>query len=124
MIVNLDHIQLAHPAGAEDAMRGFYCGLLGMVEIAKPDALQGRGGFWAVAGSTQVHFGVDPQFTPAAKAHPAFIVADLALLAKRLTAAGAAVRWDTSLSDVRRFFTDDPVGNRVELMATPDQNAA
>ena len=117
MLKSLDHIQLALPSGAVDRVRAFYCDVLGMVEIPKPTPLQGRGGFWAVAGTLQVHFGVDPAFTPATKAHPAFIVDDLDALAKRLIAAGHPVRWDMSLPDVKRFFTDDPVGNRIELMA-------
>ena len=116
MITGLDHIQLALPQGTEDAMRGFYCDLLGMQEVAKPAALQGRGGFWAQAGAVQVHFGVDPGFHPATKAHPAFVVADLSGLAGLITDAGFDVKWDTSLPDIRRFFTSDPVGNRVELI--------
>ena len=118
MIKGLDHIQLALPAGAEDKMRVFYCDLLGMAEMEKPDALQGRGGFWTIAGTMQIHFGVDPDFRAAGKAHPAFRAADLDLLAKELEAAGYSVDWDTSLPHIRRFFTADPVGNRVELIAS------
>jgi catechol 2,3-dioxygenase-like lactoylglutathione lyase family enzyme len=117
MVTGLDHLQLALPAGREDVMRGFYCDLLGLTEVAKPVPLQGRGGFWAVAGAAQVHFGVDPDFHPATKAHPAFRVADLDALAARLRAAGHRVDWDDKLPDVTRFFTFDPVGNRVELIA-------
>ena len=117
MIEGLDHIQLALPAGAETAMKAFYCEFLGMPEIAKPVALHGRGGFWAMAGSMQVHFGIDPAFTPATKAHPAFIVRDLDGLAHQLSQADHPVAWDISLPDTRRFFVADPVGNRVELMA-------
>lgn len=117
MITSLDHIQLALPAGAEDKMRAFYCDLLGMPEIEKPAPLQGRGGFWVMAGAMQVHFGVDPDFKAAGKAHPAFRVTDLDALAQDLDKAGHIVKWDTSLPDIRRFFTADPVGNRVELIA-------
>lgn len=119
MITGLDHIQLAHPKGAEDAMRGFYCDLLGLTEVPKPAPLQGRGGFWATAGRLQVHFGVDPDFHPAGKAHPAFTVDDLDALAARLGEAGQTITWDTKLPEVRRFFVNDPVGNRVEIMAGP-----
>lgn len=97
-------------------MRGFYCGILGMIEVEKPPQLQGRGGFWATATGLQVHFGVDPDFHPATKAHPAFIVADLNTLANRIENTDRKVIWDTALPDVRRFFTNDPVGNRIELM--------
>jgi extradiol dioxygenase family protein len=117
MIRSLDHIQLALPAGAEDALRAFYCDLLGMTEIPKPTPLQGRGGFWATAGTLQVHFGVDPDFHPATKAHPAFTISDLEMLASRLNQAGHKITWDQALPDVKRFFTHDPVGNRIECIA-------
>lgn len=100
-------------------MRGFYCGLLGMTEIAKPPPLAGRGGFWAQVAGMQVHFGIDPDFHPAMKAHPAFLVADLAALAQHLEQAGVTIMWDRSLPDVARFFVSDPVGNRIEFMAQP-----
>ncbi len=116
MIIALDHIQLAIPKGAEDIARPFYA-LLGMTEIPKPAPLQGRGGFWMQAGAVQVHFGVDPNFAPATKAHPAFVIDDLDTLAQRLGDAGYRVTWDTALADVRRFFSTDPVGNRIELIA-------
>ncbi len=117
MIEALDHVQLAMPAGAEDQMRRFYCAIFGMPEIPKPASLQGRGGFWAMAGDMQVHFGIDADFIPATKAHPAFVITALSTLAERLQDHGHVVRWDTSLPDVKRFFTDDPVGNRVECIA-------
>ena len=117
MLKSLDHIQLALPAGAEDQLRDFYCGLLGMVEIPKPAPLQGRGGFWATVGALQVHFGVDPVFVPATKAHPAFVVDDLDALAVKLAKAGHSFAWDTALPEIKRGFVTDPVGNRIELIA-------
>lgn len=116
MILGLDHLQLAMPAGAEDRLRAFYILQLGLAETPKPAALQARGGFWAKAGAMQVHFGIDPDFKPAKKAHPAFTVEDIATLAQRLHDAGYDVDWDRSLPGVKRFFTHDPVGNRVELI--------
>ncbi|MFG5381404.1 glyoxalase [Yoonia sp. R2-816] len=117
LIKALDHIQLAMPAGAEDQMRAFYCDLLDMREIPKPAPLQGRGGFWANAGPIEVHFGVDPDFKPATKAHPAFVISDLDGLATRLSDAPHPVTWDHSLPSVKRFFSADPVGNRIEFIA-------
>ncbi|PUB18441.1 VOC family protein [Yoonia sediminilitoris] len=119
MIKALDHIQLALPAGSEDDLRAFYCDALGMVEIPKPAPLRGRGGFWANAGELQVHFGVDLDFHPATKAHLAFAVADIDALARDLADKGYPVTWDTALPDVRRFFCNDPVGNRMEFIAAP-----
>ena len=116
MITALDHIQLALPKDAEDLLRPFYV-LLGFTEVPKPIQLQGRGGFWMAAGQVEVHFGVDPNFTPATKAHPAFVVDDIDALADALTKAGHTVTWDTALPEVKRFFSADPVGNRIELIA-------
>jgi catechol 2,3-dioxygenase-like lactoylglutathione lyase family enzyme len=109
----LDHVQVAAPPGCEDAARAFYGDLLGLVEVEKPEPLRGRGGVWF----EHVHVGVEPDFAPARKAHPALLVADLDGLAERLRAAGAQVRWDDTLPGVRRFYTADPWGNRVELLA-------
>ncbi len=117
MIVNLDHLQLALPKGAEDRMRAFYIGFLGCCEVPKPAALAGRGGFWVTARTLQLHFGIDPNFVPATKAHPAFVVDDLDELAALLVQQGHEVNWDTKMPEVRRFFTSDPVGNRIELIA-------
>ena len=98
-------------------------GVLGMVEKEKPAPLKGRGGFWAQAGALECHFGVDPDFQPAKKAHPAFVVGDIDALAKTLDTVGCVAHWDTALPEVTRFFTFDPVGNRVELIAQAAERA-
>jgi hypothetical protein len=116
-VLALDHIQIAMPPGGEDAARAFYGGLLGLPEVPKPMPLAARGGCWFARGAVQVHLGVEAEFRPAAKAHPAFRIADLDGLAHILAAAGHRVDWDGELPDVRRFSTDDPFGNRIELIA-------
>jgi catechol 2,3-dioxygenase-like lactoylglutathione lyase family enzyme len=112
----LDHVQVAIPAGGEDAARRFYTGLLGLAEISKPESLRSTGGVWFEPG---VHLGVDADFSPATKAHPGLSVGDLDALADRLSAAGADVEWDERLPGVRRFYTHDPFGNRIELLEAP-----
>lgn len=116
MIISLDHLQLAIPRGSEDKTRLFYA-LLGFAEVPKPEALTGRGGFWATNGQINLHFGIDPIFAPATKAHPAFITTDIDALVRALEAAGHSISWDTKLTDTRRCFVSDPVGNRIELIA-------
>ncbi|MEO7262196.1 MAG: VOC family protein [Jatrophihabitantaceae bacterium] len=116
MILGLDHVQVAIPAGGESAARAFYGSLLGMTEVAKPAALAVRGGCWFSAGSAVLHLGVEEPFSPARKAHPAFGVAELEVLADRLAAAGHdCVRADGEIPGVRRFHTFDPFGNRIEF---------
>jgi len=116
----LDHVQVAAPVGCEDDARRFYGDLLGLRELEKPEALQGRGGAWFACGSQQLHVGVTDDFVPATKAHPALRVsrAGLGSIAECLTAAGAIVQWDDAIAGVRRFYTADPWGNRIELLAT------
>jgi catechol 2,3-dioxygenase-like lactoylglutathione lyase family enzyme len=115
-ILSLDHVQLAAPVGAEDLARSFYAGVLGMEEIPKPASLQANGGVWFRAGSAELHLGVEADFRPARKAHPAFRADDLGAVARRVEAAGHAISWDDRYPGVRRFYVDDPFGNRVELL--------
>lgn len=119
MPISLDHVQIAAPPNCEDAARRFFGELVGLRELPKPETLQGRGGAWFAAGDRQLHVGVDPDFAPARKAHPAFSLpsTELEALAERLRAAGTDVEWDTSLPGTRRFYCSDPWGNRIEFVA-------
>lgn len=115
-IRRLDHVQLAMPAGREDDARAFYQGILGIPEVAKPPHLAARGGCWFEHGDLKVHLGVEADFSPARKAHPAFIVDDLQNLVQRLRGAGHKVVADQPLEGYDRIYADDPFGNRIELM--------
>jgi catechol 2,3-dioxygenase-like lactoylglutathione lyase family enzyme len=117
----LDHVQVAAPPGCEAEARGFYGALLGLAEVEKPEPLRARGGAWFALGrgGQQLHVGVEEDFAPARKAHPAlaFDAAAVDALAERLLGAGVEVRWDDSIPGTRRFYADDPWGNRLELVA-------
>ncbi|WHA40734.1 VOC family protein [Agrobacterium larrymoorei] len=115
-ILRLDHVQLAMPAGGEEKAREFYVGLLGLQEQPKPANLAQRGGCWFAAGAVRVHLGVAPDFVPATKAHPAFVVDDLSGFRKRLETAGCHVVEDEPLEGYHRFYVSDPFGNRIEMM--------
>jgi hypothetical protein len=113
-------VQLAAPPGCEGAARAFYGALLGLKELDKPATLATRGGVWFALADGQLHIGVQDPFVPATKAHPALRLADrdaLRELAARLERSGAPVTWDERLAGVERFFTSDPWGNRLELLA-------
>ncbi|MFF6778449.1 VOC family protein [Streptomyces sp. NPDC012637] len=116
MLVAVDHVQLAAPAGSEPRLRAFYEGVLGMTEIPKPPVLAARGGCWFAAGGVQLHLGVEADFRPARKAHPGLRVRGIRDYAARLEKRGAPVVWDDNLPGHRRFYTQDPVGNRLEFL--------
>ncbi|MFE7412155.1 VOC family protein [Streptomyces laurentii] len=118
MLVALDHVQLAAPAGSEPQLRAYYEGVLGMTEIPKPPVLAARGGCWfaAAGGAVQVHVGVEVDFRPARKAHPGLRVSGIDAFAARVAAYGGAVVWDDHLPGHRRFYSEDPVGNRLEFL--------
>ena len=115
-VQRLDHVQLAMPPGGEDRAREFYQGVLGIPEVPKPADMARRGGCWFERGELKVHLGVEQEFRPARKAHPAFIVSDLLALVTQLRSAGSPLTEDRSLAEYYRFFVDDPFGNRIELM--------
>ena len=112
----LDHVQLAMPSGGEALAREFYSGLLGLTEIPKPPNLAKRGGAWFEGGTLRVHLGVEADFLPARKAHPAFLVEHLDAIDRHLREAGVAVVTDEPLEGYRRLYVSDPFGNRIELL--------
>ena len=119
-IVGIDHVQVAAPPGCDERARAFYGDALGLAELAKPAALEARGGCWFACGDRQLHVGVSDSFCAATKAHPALRVRDAAALRAllaRLGAAGFPTRGDVALPGVERAFVDDPFGNRIELVA-------
>ncbi|MEW2392827.1 VOC family protein [Streptomyces venezuelae] len=116
MLTSLDHVQLAAPPGSEQALRAYYVDVLGMTEVPKPPVLAARGGCWFEAGDVRLHLGIDPDFHPARKAHPGLRVRDIEAYAGRLAAHGAEADWDGNLPGHRRFYSYDPVGNRLEFL--------
>ncbi len=122
-IKGIDHIQLAMPRGKEDEARAFYEGILGIPEVPKPANLAKRGGCWFVRDDLRVHLGVEEDFRPARKAHPAFLVEDLAGLGRELEAAGFRPKTDEPLEGYNRFYVEDPFGNRIELLEPASEGA-
>ena len=123
-IVGLDHVQIAMPIGAEEVARSFYAGILGLVEEQKPPNLAVRGGVWFRGGALRLHLGVETDFRPARKAHPAMLVRGLSEVAARCRAAGFPPVTDEPLAGFHRVYVFDPFGNRIELLeSTRDENA-
>jgi catechol 2,3-dioxygenase-like lactoylglutathione lyase family enzyme len=115
-VLALDHVQLAIPAGGEDQARGFYRDVLGLTEVPKPANLAGRGGVWFAAGTLKLHLGVEAEFRPARKAHPALLVANLPALLEACERAGCPATVDEPLEGYNRAYLSDPFGNRIEVL--------
>jgi catechol 2,3-dioxygenase-like lactoylglutathione lyase family enzyme len=116
-VLSIDHVQLAMPVGEEDLARAFYVNVLGFIEVPKPPELAKRGGAWFESGKVQLHLGVELDFHPARKAHPAFIVDDLEGIITKVEQ--AHYKTDTTqppLDGYKRAHIFDPFGNRIELM--------
>jgi catechol 2,3-dioxygenase-like lactoylglutathione lyase family enzyme len=113
---SIDHIQLAIPPGGEDQARRFYDALLGVPEVPKPTEMAARGGCWFEQEGLRIHLGVEEDFRPSRKAHPAFIVEGLRALAARLEEGGCRPTRGDGFDGCLRFYVDDPFGNRIELI--------
>jgi hypothetical protein len=115
-LFGLDHVQIAIPRGSEDVAREFYGGILRLEEIEKPAVLKSRGGVWYQLGDgRQLHLGIEEPFSPGKKAHPCFAVRSLDELAKLLDQNTRPVTWDEAIAPARRFYSEDPFGNRLEF---------
>jgi catechol 2,3-dioxygenase-like lactoylglutathione lyase family enzyme len=110
----IHHVQLAMPRGGEDQARAYYGGVLGLSEVAKPDELAARGGCWFEQGDLRIHLGVEEEFRPARKAHPAIIVDDLWSMLHALDKEpNAMIHWPNGALSL---YLADPFGNRIELI--------
>ncbi|MFL6301549.1 MAG: VOC family protein [Terriglobales bacterium] len=116
LYLGIDHVQVAAPPGCEAVARKFYVDVLGMAELTKPPALQSRGGIWLQCGMHQLHIGVQKDFSPAIKAHPAIRVMDMAALRSRLKQHNIEVIADDAIIGLDRFYIHDPFGNRLEFV--------
>jgi catechol 2,3-dioxygenase-like lactoylglutathione lyase family enzyme len=103
------------PSGGEARATEFYAGLLGIPEVPKPANLATRGGCWFESAATRIHLGVEEDFRPARKAHPALLVEGLGQLVATLES-GAILRRGEPLEGYERIYVDDPFGNRIELL--------
>ena len=115
-VTAIHHVQLAMPPGGDTQARAFYSGVLGIPEVPQPSNLAVRGGCWFDRGSLKIHLGIEADFRPARKAHPALLVQDLAALQQKLVAAGCIVNDGEPLEGYHRIYTEDPFGNRIELL--------
>lgn len=117
MILQLHHVQITIPKGEEDTAREFYCHLLGLLEVAKPESLAGRGGFWLQIGAIQIHVGTEDDIDRSkTKAHIAYEVDDLAAMQEKLKQKNVVVLDSVPILGYTRCEIRDPFGNRVEFI--------
>ncbi|OIK13343.1 VOC family protein [Bacillus sp. MUM 13] len=117
MILGVHHAQITIPKGADEEGKKFYCGMLGLQEIEKPESLKGRGGFWVKAGDMDVHVGTEDGFERLkTKAHIAYLVEDISYWRNRLQQNGVVILDSVPIQGYERFEFRDPFGNRVEMI--------
>lgn len=117
MIKAVHHTQVSIPVGAEDEARAFYCGVLGLTEISKPESIRNRGGFWLEIDGFQVHFGAEDGIDrPKTKSHVAYLVSDLNFWREKLIASNCEVIGGIPIPNYERFEFRDPFGNRIEFL--------
>lgn len=123
MIKGFHHAQITIPMGMEAEARHFYCEVLQLIEIVKPESLAGRGGLWVQVGDQQLHIGtedgVDRTLT---KAHVAYEVEDITEMEKLLRAYGIQILESVPIPGYERFEFRDPFGNRVECIQSIKQD--
>ncbi len=117
LILRVQHVQITIPKGAENSAREFYCDVLGLTEVPKPEPLVSRGGFWLQVGAFQLHIGTeDGVERSASKAHVAYEVDDIDEWRAKLELSGVTVIDGIQIPHYRRFEFRDPFGNRVEFL--------
>ncbi len=117
MIIALHHVQITIPKGSEEQGKDFYCGILGLKEIEKPDSLKGRGGFWLQLGHQEVHVGTEDGFDRLlTKAHIAYQVDDIDYWKTKLVEHQIEIVESVPIPSYERFEFRDPFGNRLEII--------
>ncbi|MFJ7736685.1 VOC family protein [Lysinibacillus sp. NPDC097287] len=117
MIIGLHHVQITIPKGAEEESKNFYCNVLGLPEIEKPESLKGRGGFWMQVGNREVHIGTEDDFDRLkTKAHIAYEVEDISYWKRILEQNNIKLLDSVPIPNFKRFEFRDPFGNRVEMI--------
>lgn len=116
----IDHVQIAAPKGSEDEARNFFIDVIGMKEIPKPSNLAKKGGVWFKCGNHQLHIGIQEDFFPAKKAHPAFHVENIEDLRNKIQKSGFVTDPGDTLEGANRFYVNDPFGNRIEFIKWSD----
>lgn len=117
MIIGLHHVQITIPKGMETEAKKFYCSVLGLPEIEKPESLQGRGGFWLKVGDKEIHVGTEEDFDRTkTKAHVAYQVKDITYWRRVLEENGVEIIESIPIPNYERFEFRDPFGNRVEML--------
>lgn len=117
MIKGLHHVQITIPKETEEKAKNFYCDILGLQEIEKPESLKGRGGFWLKVGDKDVHIGTEDDFDRLkTKAHIAYEVEDISYWKNRLTKENIQILDGVPIPNFERFEFRDPFGNRVEMI--------
>lgn len=113
--IRLNHLQVCIPKSKEEEARAFYCGLLGLEEIEKPEFLKKNGGFWLKVADIELHIGTE-NLENNSKRHPAFEIKNLEKVKQVFKEKGILIKEDRALPQFNRFSFYDPFNNRIELL--------
>ncbi|HEY3780663.1 MAG TPA: VOC family protein [Fimbriimonadaceae bacterium] len=117
MIDGIDHVAITMPVGSEPAALTYFRDLLELPELEKPDSLKHKGGVWfALPAGVQLHLQAEAAHLGAKRAHPALATSNIEEIESRLRSGGYSTEWDTALAPRKRFYTQDPFGNRLEFI--------
>ena len=117
-MLRIHHVQITIPPDTEAQARAFYCGLLGLAEIEKPESLRDRGGLWLSLGTQELHLGVETGVDRSAtRAHIAYYVTSLAEWREKFSRRRISIREAIPIPGYERFMVRDPFGNQIEFIA-------
>jgi catechol 2,3-dioxygenase-like lactoylglutathione lyase family enzyme len=114
----LQHVSTPIPAGTQQQVRSFYGGVLGLEEKEVPQTLKHLNLVWFAVGEGELELHFVPSKVLVAEEDPrhfCLVVEDLDACKKRVSEAGYPIIEDLAIHNRPRFFTRDPLGNRVEL---------
>ncbi|MEH1813611.1 MAG: VOC family protein [Nostoc sp.] len=111
------HIQVTYPLEVEEAMLSFYSEVLGLTEIARPDAIKNDSGAWYKLGDIELHVSREKNANnQASRRHFCFQVDNLNAFEEHLKEHRIEIIPDQRpLPGCVRFFLRDPGGNRIEI---------
>ena len=122
----LNHAHLTVPMEGLAEALGFYCEVMGLQEVEKPESLKVYPGFWLQLENCQLHIGGENSTNNRwnTGVHVAIEGPDLEERRNRLAAEGVNMSDMVYYPGYRRFEFRDPFGNRLEFTTKAEPGPA